>query len=121
MKTDKYVDIPFESSAVKTDQFKAFARDFRSDLVNMLKFSVWELVQINYGHFFISGFLHNEETDQIVYFSMSDVRFFPNKWNESLLIRTAKSTNDYTGGVNKYTPFKDLLGAINYMTAKVPF
>jgi hypothetical protein len=52
------------------------------------------------GHFFISGFAENLRTGKLVYFSCSDVRFFPDRWYSDILIRTAESTSDFTGGRN---------------------
>ena len=49
------------------------------------------------GHYYISGFFTVGE--QAYYFSISDVRYFP---EEKMLVRTAKHYKDFTGGANNY-------------------
>ena len=55
-------------------------------------------IKFNQGHYYFSGFA--EKNYKIIYFSISDVRHFPN--DNSVLIRTAKHTKDWTGGSNNY-------------------
>jgi len=107
MRTDKYINYPFESSTVLTEEFKGFSRAFKGDL-NELTRDSFELVKFNRGHFYISGFLKNRETGGLVYFSIPDVRFFMNGWKTRMLIRTAENDTDYTGGRNVSTRFEDI-------------
>jgi hypothetical protein len=60
-----------------------------------------KLVNTIKGHYFTSGFI--ERDGKFIYFSISDVRGFPNEWHKNILIRTAESATDYTGGSNGYT------------------
>ena len=80
--------------------FKVFAREFRKFVKKNLPEGS-ELIDFCRGHYFISGFI--KKGQKFVYFSISDVRYFPNSWAENILIRTAKDENDYTGGSNGYT------------------
>jgi hypothetical protein len=59
-----------------------------------------KLVNVNRGHYYTSGFI--EKDGKFVYFSISDVRGFPNEWYKNILIRTAEHEKDYTGGSNGY-------------------
>ena len=59
------------------------------------------LIKFSVGHYILSGFI--ERDGRYVYFSISDVRYFKNKWAENILIREAKNEEDYTGGSNGYT------------------
>ena len=53
-----------------------------------LKEAHFSNIKFNQGHY------------KIIYFSISDVRHFPD--DNSVLIRTAKHTKDWTGGSNNY-------------------
>lgn len=55
-------------------------------------------VKTSIGHFYCSGFLTHKENGNIVYWSFSDYRHFP----DECLWRTTKSTEDYTGGHNYF-------------------
>jgi len=108
MKTHKWLGNLFQSSSVKTEEWQAFVRDFRSDMKSMLKDTGWILHDLSNGHFYVSGFLKNTRDGSFVYFSTSDVRFWQDEWHNNLLIRTAKHDKDYTGGYNQYTTFPNL-------------
>jgi len=87
----------FESASNRTPEYlswhRLFKREFKKFLTNK------GATQIEIGkpnHFDMSGFF--TLTGQIWYFSVSDIR-----WSkESMLIRTAKSYKDYTGGMNQF-------------------
>ena len=103
-KLDQWLYVEFISSCYKTEQFKAFSRVFQSELKKQLPQGC-RLVGYHAGHFYVSGFVLNETTGKYVYFSTSDVRFFRNEWYHHLLVRTAISDRDFTGGTNQYVPF----------------
>jgi hypothetical protein len=109
LKSEKWVNHEFESSSSKTPEFKQFARDFLSDLKKLCE--GYEIVNKNIGHFYVSGFLKKD--DKFVYFSVSDVRHFPNEWFNKVLIRTAKNEKDYSGGSNKYTNLKEIKNSVD--------
>lgn len=116
MKTTKYIDVEFESSTVKTPEFKQFARDFKTDIKALIKFHGLILETYNVGHFYVSGFISRAKWngDRVyAYFSISDVRHFQNEWHENILIRTATGLHDYTGGRNEYCTLKEFGTAIN--------
>ena len=106
MKTDKYINHHFESDSIKTEEFKTFARAFRTDIKEQIK-NDFILEEFNTNHFYISGFLKSVENGKYVYFSISDVRYFLNEWNDKILIRTAEHLKDYTGGNNNYTTLEE--------------
>ena len=89
----------FESSSVTTPQFKKFVRQFRNDMKNLLETYGAHGVEIDAGHFYISGFF-TAENGQIWYISLSDVRWMIGGMR--MLIRTAESYKDYTGGSNGF-------------------
>jgi hypothetical protein len=87
----------FQSSSGLTEEFAAFARDYRAwvkkNLPEGAKLDTWSR-----GHFEVSGFI--ERGGRYVYFNTSDVRYFREEWAENILVRTAKHNRDYTGGQN---------------------
>ena len=99
MKSKKWLNHEFQSSSVKTPEFKSFSNDFIKDLKSLAQ--GYEFVNVNKGHFYVSGFIKKD--DKYAYFSISDVRYFKNEWYNHIMIRTAKSDKDYTGGNNNYT------------------
>jgi hypothetical protein len=85
----------FESSSVKTPQFKAFVSQFKSAFKKEMK-SVGVLdVTFNVGHFDISGFFSYQ--GQIYYFSLPDVRGSYLGCNVTMMYRTAEHLKDYRG------------------------
>jgi len=96
----------FISSSGLTQQFTGFYRLFKREFTKTLKkhFDIAE-IRIRRGHFYTSGFF--QITDgRIWYFSLGDVRWGDGK----LLIRTAKSFEDYTGGSNSFVDVADIQG-----------
>ena len=109
-----------------TDEFKQFAKDYKAALERGLPENLC-IKAFNVGHFYVSGFITEKQCigctagtirdcDRMVnkivdkcngpfyiYFSCSDVRHWRNAWYNNILIRTAKSDKDYTGGSNGYT------------------
>lgn len=98
----KWIGYSFESSSSLTPEFAEFAQDMRAHLKKTLA-PDFEIVSYSRGHFYFSAFIKNKANDKLAYISASDVRFFPNEWDTSLLIRTAQHDKDYTGGANNFT------------------
>jgi hypothetical protein len=107
---NKWLNNQFQSSSSTTQEFKSFARDFNKYLVKELG-TDYKVVDFSRGHFYVSGFIQNKQ-GQYIYFSTSDVRFFPNEWYDNVLIRTAKDVKDYSGGANKRTTLKNIKESI---------
>lgn len=103
----KWLGFTFESSSSETREFRSFVRDFKKALKNDTE-KDFDLVNFSKGHFECSGFLRSKENGRMVYFSISDVRSFPDDWFNNVLIRTAKNERDYTGGSNNYCRFYEI-------------
>lgn len=86
----------FESSSYATEQFLDFYKKFSNSIKVELRKLKATKIEIHRGHFDAYGFFTVGE--QIFYFSLSDVR----SNNTNLLIRTANSYSDYSGGSNNY-------------------
>jgi hypothetical protein len=97
----------FQSSSGPTEGWKAFVADYRKEVKRVCG-KVLEVASFHKNHFEVSGFLRNPATGKLVYFSVSDVRFWPDRWFNEILIRTAKDVKDYTGGRNCYCSLPDL-------------
>jgi hypothetical protein len=89
----------FESSSGLTQQFADFYRLFKKEFTKVLKNLGAMEIRISRGHFYISGFFQLAD-GRIWYFSLGDVRW--GSFRDKLLIRTAKSFEDYTGGDNNF-------------------
>jgi len=88
----------FVSSCARTPEYLEWHRVFKRDFTKFLKShdDITEVVIGKPNHFDMSGFFRRGE--QWWYFSISDLR-----WSkESMLIRTAKDTKDWTGGMNQF-------------------
>lgn len=102
----KLIKAGFESSTSKTPAFTSFAKIFRNEIKKELPAGA-ELAAYSVGHFYVSGFI-KLLNGKLFYFSISDVRYFP---DNDLLIRSAEHLKDYSGGKNNYVKLED--GALN--------
>ena len=106
----------FESSSVKTPEFKAFARIFKKEFTSELKSIGATDIVFSVGHFYISGFF--TIGTQAWYFSIPDVRGSEHKMPQ-LLYRIAKDYKDYTGGINHYADIRFDMAADIYWSFKI--
>jgi hypothetical protein len=81
-----------------SNDFKIWARKEFNRLKKILTEKNCTNIQLNYGFYYFSGFF-TAPSGQIYYISCSDVRH--ESYNR-LLIRTAKSYSDFTGGQNNF-------------------
>jgi len=105
-----YGESHFGSGCYNTEEFHEFFDLFKRSFTRELKCVGATDIEFSKGHFYLSGFF--TVNHQAYYFSLSDVRSqFSNP--EKLLVRTADSYKDYTGGHNNY--FKIQSGMSQYM------
>ena len=107
---EKYLDYEFSSGCYTGEDYKTFERKYINYLKSICKDTGWELAKVNKNHYEFSAFFLCE--DRYIYFSISDVRFWNNEWYNHILIRTAKSETDYTGGQNHYCSLPNLISSI---------
>ena len=100
-KTLKLLRAGFESSSETTQEFLAFVRTFKKEFGAELKAIGASNIEYHRGHFEVTGFYTVGK--QPWYFSLHDVRFFP---DEQIMYRTAKDYKDYSGGSNVYATIK---------------
>jgi len=93
----------FESASNRTPQYLQFHRTFKREFTKFLVSIGCEKVEIGKpNHFDMTGFFTYKE--QIWYFSISDLRWSKDK----MLIRTADSYRDFSGGYNQYAKMDNL-------------
>lgn len=90
----------FSSGGTTGPDFQVFAQLFKKQVAMSLPTGA-KLANFSRGHYDASGFIERE--GRFVFFSISDVRHFPGDWYSNILIRTAKSLSDFTGGSNGFT------------------
>lgn len=110
----KYIDYEFSSGCYTGEDYKTFQTKYINYLRSICKENGWIFVRALRGHYEFSLFIKDNENNY-VYLSISDVRFFPNEWFNHVLIRTAKSEEDYTGGRNQYYSLPVLQFAIHQL------
>lgn len=100
----KWLGYQFESSTGLTKEFSTFRKEFLRELKKRcLLVSLEPLVKKGHAHFEASGFVKNKKTGKLAYWSISDVRYWPDSWYNNILVRTASHERDYTGGSNNST------------------
>jgi len=83
----------FESSCGRTPQYLEFYKVFKKEFGNVLKPYISKIEFSKPNHFDVTGFFELNDK-RVYYFSIGDLR-----WDKgSILIRTATSFKDYTGG-----------------------
>lgn len=96
-------ELEFESSTRTTPQFDRFFQMAKKWWEYFVKAHGYSDLELSKGHFYFSGFF-TDDTGQVWYINSGDVRY---KISKSLLIRTAKSYHDFTGGYNQLVPYGD--------------
>ena len=102
----------FSSGTTTGVDFTIFYRLFIQSIKRSLPAGT-KLVNASKNHYCLSGFVQRE--NKFVYFSISDVRHFPEKWHKEILIRTAEHDKDYTGGSNGYTTLENFAREVERM------
>lgn len=128
---EDYLNVRFQSSTTLTPEFERFSEDFKIALQQRLP-EPYKIINYSMGHFNVSGFISTKwcqvcnatnipegcpnymrkmvgscNGPAYVYFSILDVRHNKDEWYHNILVRTAKSPEDYTGGSNGYTTVND--------------
>lgn len=96
-----FVNYRFSSGGYIGDDFKSFNTKYRNAIKRMLP-NGYEIHSWSRGHYYCSAVIKDVD-GRFIYMSIGDVRYFPNKWAEDILIRTMNHDKDWTGGVNHRT------------------
>jgi len=114
----KYLDYEFSSGSYTGEDYKTFQTKYINYLRSLCKNNNWELLNIGRNHYEFSAFIKNE-LNKYIYLSISDVRFWKNEWYTDILIRTAKTEKDYSGGYNNYTSLTELADNIKNLFSRL--
>ena len=96
-----FVDYRFSSGSYIGDDFKSFNTKYRNAIKKLLP-DGYEIHSWNRGHYYCSGVIMAPE-QKFIYFSIGDVRHWPNEWFMQILYRTMEHDKDWHGGSNHYT------------------
>ncbi len=80
-----YFERAFESDIRITNDFRSFARKYKNAVVKLLP-EGFCLIEYHVGHFEVSGIIKTRE-GETVYFSIPDVRYWPEEWCTNILVR----------------------------------
>lgn len=111
-KLRKWTSHEFSSLPYAGEDFKKFAREFNAEFKKSLAQYGVEVIRNKPGHYYLSGFVKNPDNGKFAYYTVGDVRYMFGRWAEEVLIRTAKSEKDFTGGFNQYSTLEDLPKAL---------
>lgn len=92
-----------DGGGYNSEDFLEFAKDFKKFLFKELQSVHIDLNRFNVGHHEVSGFFLNRTTNKFGYFSISDVRYFPNDWHNNIMVRSVTGYGDYKGGTNNWS------------------
>ena len=87
-----------------------FSKEFKRIISNKVK-GKYTVVNHHKGYCECSGFL-TDGNGHYVYYSSGDFRFNP-RWYNNILVRIAKDTTDYVGGINHYTDIDNFANIVN--------
>ena len=116
----KYIGYEFSSGCYTGDDYKSFQTKYINFLKAICKQNHWQLVNVGRNHYCFSAFIKSVE-NKCVYVSISDVRYFSDEWYNHILIRTAKTEQDYRGGFNNYTTLDGLELRVCELLDDLPF
>lgn len=106
---EKYLDYEFSSGSYTGSDYKSFQTKYINYLKSICSKNNMQLVNTGKNHYCLSTFIKNND-GKYIYLSISDVRHHINEWYTHILVRTAKSKRDYSGGRNLYTSLPNLEG-----------
>lgn len=102
MDYNKWLNHTFSSSTSPLPDYIQFQKEMRKDLRKQAEQNNMVLHSFNKNHYEFTAVLKDKETDNFMYVSISDVRFWKNEWYNHVLIRTMEHEKDWTGGSNHY-------------------
>ena len=102
----EYVGYEFQSATYRTPEYISFERKYRNYIKKHLP-DGFSIHQFNNNHFEFSCVIKTDK-DKFIYFSIPDVRFFPEEWKDDILIREMEHEKDWTGKSNNRTTLETM-------------
>lgn len=106
-----------DCGGVTSDDYRTFERKYRNYLKKVCQANGWELVKFSPNHYEFSCFIKDLATNQFIYMSISDVRYWQGRWAKDILIRLADSETDYHGKGNNSIELENLERGISNLFA----
>lgn len=117
----KYINYKFSTGCYTGEDYKSFQTKYINYLKSMCKENNWQLINVGKNHYCFSAFIKGGIENKYVYISISDVRYFANKWYNHILVRTAKNEVDYKGGFNNFVTLENLESKVASLLKELPF
>lgn len=115
----KYLNHEFSSGPYTGSDYNSFQASYGRWLKKLLQ---GYDVEIHKGHYELSAAITRkgatEDKNRYVYISISDVRFFPLRWVDDILVRQMRYAKDWTGCRNHYATMKDLKTMVDELMDK---
>ena len=115
---EKWLNHQFSTGVTPGEDYLQFQKDARADLKKQANASGFDLHQFKKNHYEFSAVLRHRDTGKFIYISISDVRFFPARWYDKVLIRTMAHDKDWTGGFNNYCRWYEIGRYALYLVEK---
>lgn len=106
-----YSGFVFSSGGTTGKDYISFQTKYRNILKAAANVTGWNLHSFSKNHYCFTAVF--EKDGEFRYFSISDVRFFENKWKDSILVRTMEHEKDWRGGSNGYIALDGLVDYLN--------
>lgn len=117
----KYINYKFSTGCYTGEDYKSFQTKYINYLKSMCTENNWQLINVGKNHYCFSAFIKGGIENKYVYISISDVRYFANKWYNHILVRTAKNEVDYKGGFNNFVTLENLESKVASLLKELPF
>lgn len=104
---NEFAGVTFESSCYETKEFASFARKSKNALKKECATYGLELKKFSKGHFEVSAFLQ-ASSGKMCYLHIGDMRDGVRAF-ERVLYRTARDERDFSGGMNHFAPFANVV------------
>lgn len=111
-KLEKWLNYTFSSSEITGEDYLQFQKEAKAELKKMVKAEGLELHKFNTNHYGFSAVIKNESNNKYAYISITDVRYYQNKWWNHVLYRTMSHEKDWTGGYNQYCTWEEIGKAV---------
>ena len=114
----KWDGFHFSSGSYPGEDYLEFQKGYKSLLRLIAADAGCELYEFNKNHYEFSAVMRHTETGSFIYISISDVRFFGNKWKDNILYRTMEHDHDWHGGQNHFCTLEKLVDGVSSLLPK---
>lgn len=103
-----------DNGSVVSKEYKSFQNAFVRTLRAIAEIEDANVAKVTNGHYFVSAFIERNGKYVYIYYGCPDRTFIDfDGAKRALYYRSAKSDNDFTGGINRYCALEKLPYCIN--------